>query len=265
LNQPIDQKLEYTWEMPYYFIGGELASDFQNKDDIEIIRSKAALAKINQYAIFEPIYNRFIMVSRDMSALATVLRLFSNKFPLMKLCLLNTSPNYKHFRESTDQWISNDCCQYWGIEDKVTFQVLENSQNVKTVNVVTDLGKLKCYIGDEGMGPWELIAKEKESMFLLYSIVKILQDTIDKLTDAETLGMHTDKTNLIFDRSMYKFINQDLGSDAYYKIEKLEQTKQTLYQLVFFTKDITSIQPQLRELLIPHGIDIDSDQFRGNE
>jgi len=104
-------------------------------------------------------------------------------------------------------------------------------------------------------------------MFLVYSIVKILQDTIDDLTKVatNTIGMRSNKDNLIFDRSMYKFINQDLGSVAYYEIEKLEQTKQTLYQLVFFTKDITSIQPQLRELLIPHDIDIDSDQFRGNE
>jgi len=264
LNQLLQSQIEYSYDKPYFFFGNTALSDSQAVNDAMLRLELAAdrLGKATkQFALFEPIYNRFIMTSQDVNILAMVLKLFSNKFPLMKLCQIDNAPNYYEIRGSGG-WITNDCCHLWGIKDRVGFQILENSQNVRTVKVVTDMGKLEVYVDDKDLGPWELIANEKESMFLVYKIFKTLNAAIDEFTRAEVLGMHSEDEYLIFDPSFYKFINQDMGSGNYYKLEHLEQVKQTLYQLVLFTKDLSSVRTQLGELLIPCGVDIDSDQFK---
>lgn len=112
----------------------------------------------SQYALYEPISDRFVMTSQFPNSLVTVLRLFAGKASL-RLCRLSSAVNFN------PTLLDNTCCLNWTIADKTNLVVSRGIDNHITADIydVTELTASKELVEPE------LIVENQEYLFAVYN------------------------------------------------------------------------------------------------
>lgn len=174
---------------PYFFYGEE---------------SKAAL--------YEPTLDRFIMVGNDIEILNYVRYVFTNKFPLMRVCRFDGCQNWlDHFPNDTPHsGLDNTNCIFYGIQDKDKYPLLLKSPDQKFLETLEySVGTI--FYDPEPPPGHDLLINETPNMFALYRLLFVLKT----LRGLPTVRIPTAAVNEYLDSLVkYDFI-MDIFSDQF--------------------------------------------------
>jgi len=139
---------------PYFFWGAE---------------SKAAL--------YEPTLDRFIMVGNDIEILNYVRYVFTNKFPLLRVCRFDGCQNWlDHFPDDTPHsGLDNTNCIFYGIQDKDRYPLVPTAIDQKFLATLEySVGTI--FYNPEPTPGHDLLINETPNMFALYRLLCVLKN-----------------------------------------------------------------------------------------
>jgi len=191
-----------------------------------------------QYALFEPVYARLIMVSPNVNILNQIQILYNSRFPLMIVCSIDNPDQYN---------LDNSCCHHWSVDFNYS---LTKESSATLHNIIYNVTPLDQSYDPESVGQCELILKQQEDFFFLYNL-------LEKLYDLETsIFYYVTGTNLIYDRDFYRAMAENFEEydNIFYAAKKLrlfEKVKIELFQILAIEGQLDNLDsnPKIIELV----------------
>jgi len=191
-----------------------------------------------QYALFEPVYKRLIMVSPNVNILNQIQILYNSRFPLMIVCSIDDPDQYN---------LDNSCCNHWSIDLNYPLTKESPATLHNTIYTVTPIDQS---YDQQSIGPGELILKQQEDLFFLYNL-------LEKLHDLETsIFSQVTGPNLIYDRDFYRAMAESFEEydNIFYSAKKLrllEKVKVELFQILAIEGQLDNLDsnPKIIELV----------------
>lgn len=191
-----------------------------------------------QYALFEPVYKRLIMVSPNVYILNQIQILYNSRFPLMIVCSIDDPGQFG---------LDNSCCNHWSIDLNYPLTKESRATLHNTIYTVTPIDQS---YDQQSVGLGELILKQQEDFFFLYNL-------LEKLFDLETsIFSPATGPNLIYDRDFYRAMAEKFETfdNVFYSAKNLrllEKLKIELFQILAIEGQLDNLEsnPKIIELV----------------
>lgn len=130
-------------ESPYFFYG---SADYNEFSEIK-----------SQYALYDPISERFVLTSKFSHVLHTVSLLWSGRLSL-RLCSLHNAKNFR------DDLVDNTCCTNWSLKNKEDILI---ARPIST-HITQEVYKVHEIVPSENLIDDELILENREYLMATY-------------------------------------------------------------------------------------------------